>query len=89
MVIVIVAPLFSGAIVPIKHYSKNQRVQSLMIEVNRWLCSGGDYSIDSESTKTFVSMLRRLGEVLNDNLIMQSVGQTGIEIPANLKFMIG
>ena len=60
-------PLFSGAIVPMKHYSKNQSVQSLMIEVNRRPCSEEDYSVDSESTKTFVSILRRFGEVLENN----------------------
>ena len=28
---------FSGTIVPMKHYRKDRRVQSLMIEINRWL----------------------------------------------------
>ena len=32
---------FSGTIVPMKHYRKDQRVQSLMIESNRWLYLGG------------------------------------------------
>ena len=31
---------FSGSIVPMKHYLKYQRVQSLMIEINHWLYLG-------------------------------------------------
>ena len=58
---------FSGTIVPMKHYCKDQRVQSLMIEINRWLYLGVDYSVDSERTKTLVSVLRLVGEVLEDN----------------------
>ncbi len=58
---------FSGSIVPIKHYQKDQRVQSLMIEINRWLYLGGDYSVDSERAKTLVNVLRRVAEVLEDN----------------------
>ena len=45
-----------------KHYQKDQRVQSLMIEINRWLYLGEDYSVDSERTKTLVSVLRLFGE---------------------------
>ncbi len=51
---------FSGTIVPMKHYRKDRRVQSLMIEINRWLCLGEDYSVDSERTKTLVSVLIRV-----------------------------
>ena len=58
---------FSGTIVPIKHHQKDQRVQSLMIEINRWLYLGEDYSVDSERTKTLVSVLRRVVEGLEDN----------------------
>ena len=58
---------FSESIVPMKHYQKDQRVQSLMIEINRWLYLGEDYSVDSERTKTLVSVLRLVGEVLEDN----------------------
>ena len=58
---------FSGTIVPMKHYRKDQRVQSLMIEINRWLYLGEDYSVDSERTKALVSFLRLVGEVLEDN----------------------
>tara|TARA_A100001015_G_scaffold45478_1_gene50168 strand:- start:265 stop:1023 length:759 start_codon:yes stop_codon:yes gene_type:complete len=58
---------FSGTIVPMKHYRKDQRVQSLMIEINRWLYLGGDYSVDSERAKTLVNVLRRVAEVLEDN----------------------
>ena len=42
----------------------NESFQSLMIEINRWLYLAKDYSVDSESTKTLVSVLRRVGEVL-------------------------
>ena len=41
--------------------------QSLMIEINRWLYLGEDYSVDSERTKTLVSVLRRVAEGLEDN----------------------
>mgnify|MGYP005741771121 FL=1 len=50
-----------------KHYRKDHRVQSLMIEINRWLYLGEDYSVDSERTKTLASVLRLVGEVLEDN----------------------
>ena len=55
---------FSGSIVPMKHYQKDQRVQSLMIEINRWLYLGEDYSVDSEKLKALIEALRRIGEVL-------------------------
>ena len=58
---------FSGTIVPMKYYRKDHRVQSLMIEINRWLYLGEDYSVDSERTKTLVSVLRRVGKVLVKN----------------------
>ena len=45
----------------------NESFQSLMIEINRWLYLGEDYSVDSESTKTLVSVLGRVGEVLQEN----------------------
>ena len=53
---------FNGTIVPKKHYRKDHRVQSLMIEINRWLYLGEDYSVDSERTKLLVSVLRRVAE---------------------------
>ena len=58
---------FNGTIVPKKHYRKDHRVQSLMIEINRWLYLGEDYSVDSERTKLLVSVLRRVAEGLKDN----------------------
>ena len=58
---------FSGTIVPMKHYRKDRRVQSLMIEINRWLYLAEDYSVDSERIETLVSVLRRVGKVLEDN----------------------
>ncbi|MEC7222152.1 MAG: hypothetical protein VXW29_17275 [SAR324 cluster bacterium] len=50
-----------------KHYRKDRRVQSLMIEINRWLYLGEDYSVDSEKTETLVSVLGRVEEMLEDN----------------------
>ena len=58
---------FSGTIVPMKHYRKDHRVQSLMIEINRWLYLAEDYSVDSERIETLVSVLRRVGEVLEND----------------------
>ena len=58
---------FSGTIVPMKHYRKDQRVQSLMIEINRWLYLGEDYSVDSERLEMLVEGLRRVGEGLENN----------------------
>ncbi len=52
---------------PMKHYRKDHRVQSLMIEINRWLYLGEDYSVDSERAKTLVNVLRRVAEGLEDN----------------------
>ena len=58
---------FSGTIMPIKHHQKDQRVQSLMIEINRWLCEAEDYAVDSEKLKALIEVLRRVGEVLEEN----------------------
>ena len=38
---------FSVTVVPIKHFQKDRRVQSLMVEINRWLYLAEDYTIDS------------------------------------------
>ena len=55
---------FCGTVVPIKHFQKDRRVQSLMIEINRWLYLGEDYSVDSERSEMLVQILRRVGEML-------------------------
>ena len=55
---------FGGTIVPMKHYQKDQRVQSLMIEINLWLYLGENYSVDSERVGSLIGVLRRIGEVL-------------------------
>ena len=52
---------------PMKHYHKDQRVQSLMIEINRWLYFGEDYSVDSKRVEALVDILRRVGEVIKEN----------------------
>ncbi len=56
---------FSGAIIPMKHYRKDRRVQSLMIEINRWLSLGEAYSVDSERTKTLIEVLMILQKYSN------------------------
>ena len=58
---------FRGTIVPMKHYQKDRRVQSLMIEINRWLYLGEDYSVETERMKKLVSVLGCVGELLKDN----------------------
>jgi len=50
-----------------KHYRKDKRVQSLMIEINRWLYLAEDYSVDSERVEALIEILRRVGEVLKEN----------------------
>ena len=52
---------------PMKHYRKDERAQSLMIEINRWLYLGEDYSVDSERVEALIEVLRRVGEVLEKN----------------------
>ena len=58
---------FSGTIVPMKHYRKEERVQTLMIEINRWLNLGEHYSVDSERLEIMVEKWRRVGDVLEQN----------------------
>ncbi len=55
---------FSRTVVPIKHFQKDRRVQSLMIEIIRWLHLAEDYSVDSERSEMLVKILRRVGEML-------------------------
>ena len=52
---------------PMKHYRKDERVQSLMIEFNRWPYLGEDYSVDSERVEVLIEILRRVAEVLKEN----------------------
>jgi N-formylglutamate deformylase len=58
---------FSGTIVPMKHYRKDRRVQSLMIEINLWLYLGEDYSVETERVEVLIEILRRVTEGLEDN----------------------
>ena len=58
---------FSGTVVPMKHYRKEERIQTLMIEINRWLNLGEDYSVDSERLEIMVEKCRRVGEELEQN----------------------
>ena len=52
---------------PMKHYRKDQRVQSLMIEINRWFYLAEDFSVDRGKIKQLVNMLRSVREVLKEN----------------------
>ena len=58
---------FSGTIVPLKHYRKDQRVQSLMIEINRKLYVKEDYSVDRASLQKVVVALDSVREKLAEN----------------------
>ena len=58
---------FSGTIVPMKHYRQDGIVQSLLIEINPWLYLGKDFSVDSESLKVLIRVLRRVVEVPKKN----------------------
>ncbi len=49
---------FSGTIVPMKHYRKDHRVKSLMIEINLWLYLAEDYSVDLERVEALIEILR-------------------------------
>ena len=71
---------FIGTIFPMKHYHKDQRVQSLMIEINRWLYLGKDYWVASQRLETLVEILRRVGEVPQENWFTEAESQTRTEI---------
>ena len=58
---------FSGTIVPLKHYREDQRVQSLMIEINRKLYVKVDYSVDRASLQKVVVVLDSVREKLAGN----------------------
>ena len=58
---------FSGTIVPLKHYRKDQRVQSLMIEINRKLYVKEDYSVDRASLQKVVVALDSVREKVAGN----------------------
>jgi len=55
---------FGGTIVPMKFYQQDQRVQSLMIEINRGLYLQEDYSVDKAELSRVVYVLREIGELL-------------------------
>ena len=46
---------FSETTFSMKHYRKDQRVQSFMIEINRWLYLEEDYSVDLEKLLALTS----------------------------------
>ncbi len=47
---------------PMKHYHKDQRVQSLIIEINRWFYLAEDFLVDLEGLEILVEILRRVAE---------------------------
>ena len=53
---------FSETIVPMEHYCKDQRVQSLIIEINRWFYLAEDFLVDLEGLEILVEILRRVAE---------------------------
>ena len=58
---------FSGTIVPLKHYRKDQRVQSMMIEINRKLYVKEDYSVDRASLRKVAIALNSVREKFAEN----------------------
>ena len=70
---------FSGTIVPMKHYRKDYRVHSLIIEINRRLYLGDDYWVYSERIQKLISMLGGVGEMLTNNWIFNTKSQIGSE----------
>ena len=56
---------FGGTIVPMKYYQQDQRVQSLMIEINRGLYLREDYSVDEAGLNRVIDVLREVGELLS------------------------
>ena len=75
---------FSVTVVPIKHFQKDRRVQSLMIEIIRWLHLAEDYSVDSERSEMLVKILRRVGEMLEGDWSVDR----GLGIYFNSTFML-
>ena len=55
---------FSGTIVPLKHYRKDQQVQLMMIEINRKLYVQEDYSVDRASLQKVIMVLDSVREKL-------------------------
>ena len=55
---------FSGTIVPLKHYRKDQRVQLMMIEINRKVYVQEDYSVDRASLQKVIMVLDSVREKL-------------------------
>ena len=55
---------FSGTIVPLKHYRKDQRVQLMMIEINRKLYVREDHSVDRASLQKVIMVLDSVREKL-------------------------
>ena len=70
---------FSGTVVPMKHYREDQRVQSILIEIHRWLYLKEHYSVDSERLEILVEILRRVGNMLENNSFFKIEGQIWME----------
>jgi len=59
---------FSGSLVPMKHYNKDNRVQSIMIEVNRNLYMSDTTGLKKDSFNMIKSQLDELMAVLDKQL---------------------
>ncbi len=76
---------FSGTIVPMKHYRKDQRVQLLVIEINCWLYLGEDYSVDFKEGGGIGQCVGTSWEGYNEMGVRSS---TNIEMLKLIKFII-
>ena len=70
---------FGVTVVPMKHYREDQRVQSIMIEIHRWLYLKEHHSVDSERLEILVEILRRVGNMLENNSFFNIEGQIWME----------
>jgi N-formylglutamate amidohydrolase len=60
---------YSGSIVPMKHYRKDKRVQSIMLEINRKLYLEGESANKSENYKQVKSAVAGWVEALQKELV--------------------
>ena len=59
---------FTGTLVPLKYYKCDQRVRSMMIEVNRRLYMNDDRTLSERGIERVVAVLRNLEPVLDSSL---------------------
>jgi N-formylglutamate amidohydrolase len=56
---------YSGTLVPLDHYEKNEKVLSLMIEINRRLYLDGTYQLNNEAYNKLNSLINLLYEQIS------------------------